>query len=138
MDFYYHPYQVDISAKKWMNFSNQSKFNFKSCDKLNKISPQWGLIREFIMKTDSNTIKSIRRHHSLQAKSGDYLRKLDLVDSHPNLFLPNSNNKKMTDLELEMLRSLVNDGRKRYMSKKIRDNTPSLRDIKAKKLEILN
>ena len=28
MDFYYHPYKVDISAKKWMNFSNGSKFNY--------------------------------------------------------------------------------------------------------------
>ena len=36
MDFYYHPYSVDISAKKYMNFSNGSKFNFKSCEKLDK------------------------------------------------------------------------------------------------------
>ena len=110
MDFYYTPYDAEISAKKWMNFSNGYKGFFNQNDPLSKqISPQWGLIREFIMKTDAKTIKNIERHNSLQQKTSDYMKKLDLIDSHPNLYMRKKRENKMTNLEIDMIRTLVNN-----------------------------
>ena len=55
----------------------------------------------------------------------DYMTKLDLIDTHPNLFIPRPDFQTLNKREIEHLRIIVNGKRKLYKMRKqmFRDGT---------------
>mmetsp|Transcript_18720 Transcript_18720/g.28713 ORF Transcript_18720/g.28713 Transcript_18720/m.28713 type:complete len:94 (-) Transcript_18720:3923-4204(-) len=51
-----------------------------------KASDLWTKIKDKIFESDKQVLKDLQRHVQLQNTTTDFLTKLDLIDSHPELF----------------------------------------------------
>ena len=78
----------------------------------------WNKIRENILKDDKKLVPRIKRYNILKtASKEDFLTKLDIIDSHPEVFDSKHKDVKLSKEELEQLRVLVVGDQKLFASR---------------------
>ena len=135
IDYYFTPY-IDVSMTeenkfqgapaKYMKFDeakdiykemNDSEGNLQKeyQDKPSKICDEisanaWGKVKEFVWNKDNeDTIQNIGRFILMKDETDDFLTKLDLIDTHPEVFLTdNPAAPKLSKFEIEQLRVIAN------------------------------
>ena len=117
IDYYYSPYNKNFNSEKFMKFDDSDRRNYQNVKGRmpeqfqNPISNRqlvadelWTKFKNKIFETERPILKGLQRHvHMTLNPTTDYLTKLDLIDTHPELF--NMNNKTtFTEEEIEQLR----------------------------------
>ena len=77
----------------------------------------WGQFKDRLFDTRVDTLKNLGRFVKLRFNDTDcYMTKLDLIDTHPNLFITDKD--KLNKREREYLRIFVNGTRVLYKCKR--------------------
>lgn len=102
LDYFFTPYNGTINTDKYMNFN--TKFddqNIYTFDKNGRLSDEfhnpythgiaktnaiWRKIKAKVFDTDAAVFKAVRQRVRLMDPTEDYLTKMDLIDSHPELY----------------------------------------------------
>lgn len=91
IDYYITPYNNRIQCGRGMTFSDdEGEKNFEDGEvedrKKHLAAIGWNKMRNMIQSLDMITLKNLRRHLLLIEPGEDYMTKLDLIDTHPDLF----------------------------------------------------
>lgn len=121
LDYFYTPYNKQFYSEKYMKFDESAdQMMVFQKDKRGKIPEEfkdpfkqkqiltnalWTKIKDKIFDTEKEVLKGLHRHVQItMLPTEDYLTKLDLIDTHPELFKPQLKNVQLTKQEIEMLR----------------------------------
>lgn len=120
MDYYYSPYNKKYVGEKFMHFDETVANRMKAKVKFkHDVAPEfknpidnkqlvadvlWSKIKNKIFETERPVLEGLKRHVNMTVNpQKDFLTKLDLIDSYPELFYE-QNMEKFSDTEIEQLR----------------------------------
>ena len=87
----------------------------------------WTKVKNKIFETERPILKGLKRHVNMTLNPTDnYLTKLDLIDTHPQLFIKENKNK-FSESEIEQLRIQMTEGQQLFASRSPRKLTPVIK-----------
>lgn len=110
IDYFITPYNQKINVERGMKFADNSSISEQKTQNDDKYD--WNKLTDVIMNSNDQTMKYLIRNRVFSGNlSGDFLTKLDLIESHPKLFENEKIMEKFKKEELELLRVLMNNNK---------------------------